>query len=517
MLAAILVPLLFTPSEASPVDLPRYPSAHAEHEALFGSRPRSPRARTTATPRPGLPDVTVYGYLPYWIDDVTDEELEGLTHVAVFQVALASDGSLTDTSRWTSVAPTLVPRAAALGVKVHLCVICFDDDTMTAVLASESKRATTIAELASLVEAYGADGVNVDFEGLPAAQKDNFVAFIQELAAAVDEVYLATPAVDWSGAFDYSALSAASDGLFIMGYDYHWSGGNPGPVAPLYASDLWGRYALDWTIDDYLTYGATADKIVLGLPLYGRWWPSESYDIPGVATADGEAVLMNEAVDLMATYGRYFEEYSRSPYTLYDGGQMWCDDMDSVQERVSWAVDLGLQGVGFWALGYEDELDGFWDMMAEETFAEGGEGEGEGEATTDDTGGGDGPVARAGEPFLAYPGDTVILDGSASEAPSGGALRFIWSQVAGEAVDLDAATTANPSFVADNPGTLTFELVVSADDAYSSPDTVDVIVVDPDAGDRYDKTGGACAVTPRGARWTPLAALALLLARRRRR
>lgn len=512
-----LLALLSTGPLAAPQP---FASTHAEHMERFGDAPRRPRASREVAPLPGLPDITVYGYLPYWISDVTDEELEGLTHLAVFTVGLNSDGTLNSTSKWTDVAAGLVSRAHAIGVKVHLTVASFDDSTMEAVLASSSRRATAISELASLVSAYGADGVNVDFEGLPSGQKDNFVSFVQELAAAVDEVFLAMPAVDWSGSYDYDQLANASDGLFIMGYDYHWSGGDPGPVSPLYGSDMWGKYALDWTVEDYLTYGAPPSKLVLGLSLYGRWWPTSSSAVPGTATADGESVTMNEAIGYLETYGYNYEYNSRTPYTFYSSGQQWCDDVSSVQERVAWAVAQGLQGVGFWALGYEDEAEGFWAMMAEETrepaTTDSGADTGDLAADTGDTGDSGLPVARAGESFLAYPGDRVILDGSASEDPAGGDLRFIWTQTAGPDVEIEKPSTANPEFVVEDPGTLTFELVVSNGTAYSNPDYVDVVVVDPGAGERYDK-GGGCASAPVRPSWLAAAGLLLLALARRRR
>ena len=70
----------------------------------------------------------------------------------------------------------------------------------------------------------------VDIEGLNRDLKDDFVRFVEECSEVFDEVVLAMPAVDWSGAYDYDALANASDGLFIMGYGYHWSGGSPGPA-----------------------------------------------------------------------------------------------------------------------------------------------------------------------------------------------------------------------------------------------------------------------------------------------
>ena len=48
------------------------------------------------------------------------------------------------------------------------------------------------------------DGVNVDVEGLDPQNRDSFTELIIELKSLVDEVYLATPAVDWSNAYDYT-------------------------------------------------------------------------------------------------------------------------------------------------------------------------------------------------------------------------------------------------------------------------------------------------------------------------
>ena len=63
------------------------------------------------------------------------------------------------------------------------------------------------------------------------------------------EVTIAMPAVDWNNAWDYNALASISDGLFIMGYGYHWSGSsNSGPNSPLTGPG----YTITWTVIDYL-------------------------------------------------------------------------------------------------------------------------------------------------------------------------------------------------------------------------------------------------------------------------
>ena len=189
---------------------------------------------------------------------------------------------------------------------------------------------------------------------MSSTHKSQLVSLVEELKERVDEVTVATPAIDWLGAYDYDALANASDGLFIMGYGYHWSGGDPGPLAPLYGGSPWSDYSLDWSVDDYLYYGAPADKIILGLPLYGRDWPTTSNSVPGSATGTGSSIVISSAISEAATYGRLYDTVTDTPYYFPDSvSQVWYDDNTSVREKISYAVDQNLLGVGFWALQYE--------------------------------------------------------------------------------------------------------------------------------------------------------------------
>jgi hypothetical protein len=358
VLSALLPPALA--HDGAPVP---GPGAHAAHATLATrplglSRPSGPPPAPPADP----PDKVVYGYLPYWTVGPDEVPWAHLTHLAIFNVDLESDGSVSSQSRWTGVAREAVSLGHAAGVKVHLCITSFDGDVMDAVLASPSRRAVTIDALAELVETYGADGVNVDFEGLPVARRADLVTFVTELRARVGEVWLATPAVDWNDAWDYPALAAASDGLFIMGYAYHYTGGGAGPNSPLSAGDLWSRWALDWTVADYLATGAPADKIVLGLPTYGQEWPvADATGVPADTTDDGWSVVYSTAVADAATYGRAYDAGSDTPwYASSSTRQAWYDDADSLSVKMEWAVDQGLAGFGFWAIGYDGNDPVLW-------------------------------------------------------------------------------------------------------------------------------------------------------------
>lgn len=127
----------------------------------------------------------------------------------------------------------------------------------------------------------------------------------------------------------------------------------------------------------------------------------------------------------------------------------------------------------------------------------------------------DPPVALAGVPFLAYPGERIVLDGSQSYDPEGYDLDFTWTQLHGPETLLRNDDTPNPDFDAEWPGTYSFVLVVHDGLQASDPDIVDVIVVDPAIGGDIE-VGGCAAATGRGGRLLLLPGL-LAIARRRRR
>ena len=106
------------------------------------------------------------------------------------------------------------------------------------------------------------------------------------------------------------------------------------------------------------------------------------------------------------------------------------------------------------------------------------------------------PIARAGRAFLAYPGESIRLNGSTS---AGTDLHYRWVQIGGPRVPLTGADTARPSFYADLPGRYTFELTVREGDAASAPDEVDVAVLDPEIGTRYAPQSG-CSVSASASR-----------------
>lgn len=101
------------------------------------------------------------------------------------------------------------------------------------------------------------------------------------------------------------------------------------------------------------------------------------------------------------------------------------------------------------------------------------------------------PIANAGPDQTVNEGTLVTLNGSGSSDPDGNSLTFSWTQTAGPAVTLSNASSATPTFTAPQVSTstlLTFQLVVNDGSLNSSPDTVNITVLDTACGVDFSGT-----------------------------
>ena len=321
------------------------------------------------------PSKKVFGYHPYWQGTKWQSyNYDLLTTIAYFSAETNSTGDLTNLHGWP--ATDLINKAHANGVEVVLTVTLFDKSDIETLLSHNSYRDRLIKNLLYEVNRAGADGVNIDFESFPESQKNNLVSFVKNLRKSLRDsipnaqVTLATPAVDWSNAWDFNALATESDGLFIMGYDYHWKGSTTtGPVAPLTG----GSYNITNTVNTYLSVtNNNYDKLILGNPYYGYEWPSNSGDKGASTTNDGTAVIFSTAESKALSYGKLWDSDSQTPWYRYQNPswfQTWYDDSLSLSNKYDFVISKKLGGVGIWALGYDEGYDELWNALNEKMGA----------------------------------------------------------------------------------------------------------------------------------------------------
>lgn len=318
-----------------------------------------------------------YGYCPYWIDTTYYGyfQMELLTHIAYFSIDIdPSDGSLggiPNQSRFIKIRDYSHER----GVKIHMTFIIFGSSNVTIFLNNAIARLNAINNISNFITNYGIEGANIDFEFVTASVRDSFNLFINDLANALwnhpngrKELYIATIAVpEWYPGYDIAYVSEHSDGLFIMGYDFHWSGSSvAGPVSPCVPSAFWGQYCVAKSIGSYKAYGVSGSRIILGLPYYGYDWPTVSGDVGSSTTGTGTAVIYYYAFQNAITYGRLWDDYSLTPWYRYyttEWHQCWYDDSVSLDIKYGMVNDSLLQGAGCWALGYDRDYDHLWNTI----------------------------------------------------------------------------------------------------------------------------------------------------------
>ena len=231
---------------------------------------------------------------------------------------------------------------------------------------------------------------------------------------------------------------------------------------------------------------------------------------------------MSSAVQEANQNGSLFDLVTRTPYVLYPYEQLWYGDVESVRERIRYATDQNLQGVGFWALSYENGVAGSWDMVNAETDEDPDDGtdepdtaeptdsaEPEDTATPDTSDPNQAPIADAGQDRQVVVGQVVSLSGSLSSDPDGDAIQFSWRQLSGPATVILDGTTATPEITFTEAGSARFELSIYDGSLYAIPDTVEVTAV----ASNQNKEGTSCQSFPY---WVPLWLSPLCLLRRNR-
>jgi len=317
----------------------------------------------------------VYGYYPYWMGtSYNNLQYDLLSHIAYFSVELKGDGTL-GTIPNISTMENLRNIAHSNGVQVLITATQFDNVIILNLLNSATARTNAINNLFNLVTNYTLDGVSIDFEMPTNPVKDSLTLFIQDLTDYFhtnlpgSHISIATPAVDWGNAFDYDLLALHSDGLFIMAYNYYWSGSSyAGPVSPLPSSTLWGTYSVMWTVNDYIQYGIYADKFILGCPYYGLRWLTENDSIKSPTRGTGGALTYTRATDSAVVYGKLWDDTSKTVwyanYITGDGWyQGWFDDSLSLRMKYQVVLDSSLCGAGIWALGYDGTKPELWGAL----------------------------------------------------------------------------------------------------------------------------------------------------------
>lgn len=273
--------------------------------------------------------------------------------ISLFEYHFGPNGDLlNDLNDKTAIETTWKNRVRPLAVITNLTGGGFSSDLAHQVLQNSTARANLVSNIVYLATRKGYGGVNIDFERISEADRDLFTGFLRELKNRLSQHRLAltisVPAktsegVPWLRGYDYGGIGAVVDYMFIMAYDWHHAGSEPGAVAPL--TEV--RETINFTISR-----VPRRKVILGVPLYGYDWL-----IPYKPGTIGTAISNQRAVETAMKHQAaiHYSEQDRSPYFRYTDEQgrtheVWFEDVRSMSEKMVLVREFGLQAIGAWQL-----------------------------------------------------------------------------------------------------------------------------------------------------------------------
>lgn len=249
------------------------------------------------------------------------------------------------------------------------------------VAATAAGRTAFARSCAELLSTHDLDGIDLDWEypvsGGTAGtnhrpqDRQNFTLLLQAIRQELDrqgkrdgkdyQLTIAGAAGDWYlGNIQPTAVAEVVDHIFLMAYDIHgpWDKYadfnaplyTPSGSAPHYQNSVSG------SVEAYLEKGVPADKLVLGMPLYGY-----RYDgVGGNGLYSTFTAARSIPYDTLVTtylsdpaYRQLRHAEARVPYLYGNGSFLSYDDPQSIAEKAALARELDLLGVGFWELSQD--------------------------------------------------------------------------------------------------------------------------------------------------------------------
>jgi chitinase len=324
-----------------------------------------------ANPRAGL----VLGYYPSWKPATAPDAIrfESFTHLAHAFAGADQSGNVV-TSSATVPSRQLTTLAHEHGVKVLLSLGGAESGPVfSAMLKDEAARQRYVQGICSMLDEYGYDGIDVDWEfPKDAADRANLTELCRSFRASFERrssqflISAGVPGVESSGQwFDHQGLQPLLDFVNVMTYDMHgpWSShaGHNAPLLRPAADEALGERL---SFVDYMDYwervGWPKRQLLVGIPCYGRGFRAAEWHAPTTGEAEHPAVEHRHIQSFLdAGWQRHWDAEAQVPYLVKEGALelISYEDEASAELKGRWARQSGYAGIFFWEIT-QDLADG---------------------------------------------------------------------------------------------------------------------------------------------------------------
>ncbi|RZB39353.1 mucin-22, partial [Asbolus verrucosus] len=262
-------------------------------------------------------------------------------------------------------------------------------------VANPERRKELIKNTIKFLRQNHFDGLDLDWEypsfrdGGKSRDRDNYAQLVQELREEFEResdktgrprllLTMAVPAgIEYiNKGYDVPKLTKYLDWMNILSYDYH-SAFEPAVNhhAPLFSLEEPSEYNydtelnIDYTIKHYLEMGADPNKLVMGIPTYGRSYtlfnpdaneigaPADGPGDMGDATRENGYLAYYEICENIKTQDWEVVQPNpdvMGPYAYKDNQWVGYDDDAIARKKAAYVAENGLGGIMFWSIDNDD-------------------------------------------------------------------------------------------------------------------------------------------------------------------
>jgi len=289
-------------------------------------------------------DKVVVAYVTSWTDIIPDPTL--MTHInyAFGHVTDSFNGVRIDNEQRLRDIVALKKQNPHL--KVLVSIGGWGSGRFSEMAASDAYRTSFAKDCKRIVDEFKLDGIDIDWEYPTQSSADissspqdteNFTLLMRDIRRAIGKKKLLTMASVGSGEYvDFHSCLKYMDFVNIMTYDM----GNP-PLhhSALHCSSINPRMCSSNGVEKHIAAGVTKDKLVMGMPFYGRGGRNDKilreYVRTGFLTDD---------------YQVCWDDTAKVPFIANRKGEllMGYENTRSLAIKCQYVIDEGLRGGMYW-------------------------------------------------------------------------------------------------------------------------------------------------------------------------
>jgi chitinase len=305
-----------------------------------------------------------------------DIRFDRLTHLAVGAVLPKNGGEL-DTQFYLGAetgpafALALAQRTHQAGKKAILMVGGAGAHEGFVDAASPANRAKLVNNLVQFAKANDFDGLDLDWEPLPASELPAFGELAKALRAAWPEAILTLPITPLNMNFEsadpaFGTIAASLDQINVMTYSMAgaYEGWQSWHHTPLRGHTASTPMSVESSVDSFLAAGVLPAKLGIGEGFYGLCYTAP-VTAPRQALGGAQAIADDNALSyrtLLSTYlpaaTKQWDDIAKAPYLTFGAptGPQQCTylsyvDEQAIGEHTAYIKAKGLGGAIVWTIG----------------------------------------------------------------------------------------------------------------------------------------------------------------------